>query len=339
MSEEEKKALSVLCSTNPEEGQTILEPPGSGPGYWVGAASVIYDQESKNFYLYYRLRRPRGEEPDRGYACHIAQSKDGQNFSPIWQAEKRQFQSLSVERAALMKTSSGTYRLYISFVDVADGKWKIDCMEAASPDKFEPHERFAASGGQVPGRQRRPLDPDELGLAGVKDPYIWRLGDKYYFFVSYAPQPEESAPSAEADLHKSGDVFATGLTSSNTGLATSEDGINFTYEGDVLSPGDGWDAGASRLTSILQLPSAYLAFYDGAVSVEENYEEKTGVALTYDLRNFKRLSTEQPLLTSPHSSGSLRYMTALSVGEETYLYYEYARPDGSHELRMNKVII
>lgn len=327
MSEEEKKALSVLCSTNPEEGQTILEPPGSGPGYWVGAASVIYDQESKNFYLYYRLRRPRGEEPDRGYECHIAQSKDGQNFSPIWQAEKRQFQSLSVERAALMKTSSGTYRLYISFVDTADGKWKIDCMEAASPDKFNPHERFCA------------LDPDELGLAGVKDPYIWTLGGKYYFFLSYAPIPQKMTPSGKPGLHKSGDVFATGLTSSNTGLATSEDGISFTYEGDVLSPGDGWDAGAARLTSILHLPPFYLAFYDGAVSVEENYEEKTGVALSYDLRNFKRLSTERPLFTSPHSGGSLRYMTAVSVGEETYLYYEYARPDGSHEIRMNKVII
>lgn len=324
---EEEKVLSILPTFNPEEGQTILEAPGSGPGHWAGAASVIYDPESKNFYLYYRLRRPRGQEPDRGYECQIAQSQDGQNFSPIWQAEKSQFQSLSVERAALMKTPKGAFRLYISFVDVADGKWKIDCIEAASPDKFEPRERF------------RVLDPDDLGLAGVKDPYIWPNGEKYFCFVSYAPQPQKIASSAEPDLHKSGDVFATGLTSSNTGLATSEDGISFTYEGDVLSPGEGWDAGASRLTSILHLPPAYLAFYDGAVSVEENYEEKTGVASSLDLRNFKRLSTKQPFLTSPHSSKSLRYMSTVMVGKETYFYYEYARPDGSHELRMNKVTI
>ena len=327
MSEAEKKALSLLPTLNPEEGRTIIEPPGRGPGYWAGAPSVIYDQESKSFYLYYRLRRPRRVEPDRGYECHIAQSQDGQNFSPIWQAKKDEFQSLSVERAALMKTHKGTYRLYISFVDGADGKWKIDCMEAATPEKFKPEARFAV------------LDPDELGLAGVKDPYFWLLGGKYYFFVSYAPLPEKPTPSAEGDLHKSGDVFATGLTSSNTGLAISEDGINFTYEGDVLSPGETWDAGASRLTSILHLPPVYLAFYDGAISVEENYEEKTGVATSLDLRNFQRLSTKRPFLTSPHSSRSLRYMAALSVGEEIYFYYEYARPDGSHELRMNKVTI
>jgi len=323
----EEKALGILQSINPEEGQTILEPLGSGPGYWVGAPSVIYDEESKYFYLYYRLRRPRGEEPDRGYECQIARSKDGRNFSPIWRAEKRQFQSLSVERAALMKTPNGTYRLYISFVDTADGKWKIDCMEASSPDKFRPEERFAA------------LDPDKLGLAGVKDPYIWPHAGKYYFFVSYAPLPPKPAPSAEADLHRTGDVFATGLTSSNTGLATSEDGLKFTYEGDVLSPGAGWDAGAARLTSILPIPPVYLAFYDGAISVEENYEEKTGAALTYDMRNFQRLSTEGPALTSPDASKSLRYMATVSAPEATYFYYECARPDGSHELRMNKVRI
>jgi hypothetical protein len=73
--------------------------------------------------------------------------------------------------------------------------------------------------------------------------------------------------------------------------------------------------------------------------VEENYEEKTGAALTSDLRTFQRLSTEAPALTSPHASGSLRYMAAVCAGKTTYLYYEYARPDGSHELRMNKVSI
>ena len=40
---------------------------------------------------------------------------------------------------------------------------------------------------------------------------------------------------------------------------------------------------------------------------------------------------------SPHASGSLRYIDAVRLREDIYCYYEYARPDGSRELRMNKV--
>jgi hypothetical protein len=37
------------------------------------------------------------------------------------------------------------------------------------------------------------------------------------------------------------------------------------------------------------------------------------------------------------AGGSLRYLDAVSVGDELWLYYEYARADGAHELRVSKV--
>jgi hypothetical protein len=41
---------------------------------------------------------------------------------------------------------------------------------------------------------------------------------------------------------------------------------------------------------------------------------------------------------SPHATGSLRYLDALDLRErKRLLYYEYARPDGSHELRLSRL--
>jgi hypothetical protein len=46
-----------------ERAHTVAEPPGEGPGYWVGAPSAV--QVGGTFHLAYRLRRPaRGR--DRG---------------------------------------------------------------------------------------------------------------------------------------------------------------------------------------------------------------------------------------------------------------------------------
>ena len=317
---EHKRWIGIAPLFDPEDGTTILEPPGLGTGYWVGAPSAIYDDERSMFYLYYRRRKPRGM--GRGYECGISESRDGINFSEIWTASKDYFGSISVERAALVKTLEGKYRLYIGYVAPEDNKWKIDMIEANSPERLDPENKKLA------------LAPEKCGVEGVKDPYILIVGGKYYMLVSYAPSPERTSKG----LHDTADVFNTGKTSSNTGLALSRDGVNFTWAGDVLSPpGNGWNAYAARITCILYIPPVFNAFYDGSASVEENYEEKTGLAITFDLMNYYHVTEKAPILVSPHASGSLRYMDAIRLGEDIYYYYEYARRDGSHELRVNKV--
>lgn len=87
------------------------------------------------------------------------------------------------------------------------------------------------------------------------------------------------------------------------------------------------------------MPTSYgwIGYYDGSASVEGNYEERTGIVQSFDLQHFQRLTFEGPALVSPHGSGSLRYIDAVLLGEEVWFYYEYCRPDGSHELRMNRV--
>ncbi len=316
-----KRMFSVLPEFNPEEGKTVVEPLSSGFGWWSGACSVIYDDATKLFYLYYRLRKPR--ELGRGAICRVAVSDDGINFKTIWEATREQFNSESIEKASLVKAPNDRWRLYISFVG-EDGKWRIEMMEADSPDAFDPSRRVKV------------LSPEDVGVEGVKDPYVFFIGGCTFMLLSCAPRPEVITPELERQMHATADVYATGLTRSTTALATSADGVNFEWHGIVFEPNPGkWDGYAARISTLIYEPPVFIAFYDGSATVEENYEEKTGLALTFDLRNYIRVSVDAPLLKSPHSTGSLRYMDAVDMGSEILLYYEYARPDGSHELRMS----
>lgn len=319
---QEKRWLGVLPLFDPQEGTTVLEPPESSTGYWVGAPSVLYDNKTSKFYLYYRIRKPR---PARGVKCYIAESKDGVKFVPVWDATKEDFPSPSIEKACIVKTPDMKYRLYISYVDPENNQWRIDMMEASSPEKFRVDKR------------KKILTTSSVKCEGIKDPYLLIVGGKYYMIVSYAPTPDKVSEDLKKKMHITADVYNTGITKSHTGLALSYDGVNFKWWGDILSPGKNWDAYASRISCVVYLPPVFTAFYDGSASVNENYEEKTGIAISFDLIHYEKLTLEKPKLTSPHASGCLRYMDDVIVGEDIYYYYEYARSDGSHELRMNKV--
>lgn len=316
------KRYSALPLFDPREGVTIIAPPAAGSGHWAGAPSAIYDPETARFYLYYRVRRPR---PIRGGECHIAASEDGRTFHTIWSATREAFGSDSVERCCLTKALDGRWLLYASYVDPADGRWRIDLMEADEPSAFEPVSR------------RPVLTAADIAAEGVKDPWVMVVNGLYIMLVSYAmrlPVPLEE----RGRMHATADIYNTGLTLSSTGLAISGDGRHYEWQGDVLAPRPGqWDAYAARLGCLLPTDQGWLGFYDGGAAVEENYEERTGIVQSWDLRHFHRLSVEGPSLVSPHGSGSLRYLDAVVLDDAILYYYEYARPDGSHELRMNRV--
>jgi len=307
---------------DPAEGQTVREPLGSGPGWWAGAPSALYDGETKTFYLYYRLRKPR--ELGRGVNCRVAASQDGFSFEDIWQADKEALDSPSVEKSCITKTPEGAFRLYISFVDGETNQWRIDVMEADSPPDFD------ASG------RTKVFAPEELGIEGIKDPVVYNIGGLHHMIVSYAPSPGAPSSEEEGTMHATGDVYNTGIVKSHTGLATSEDGLSWSWEGDILSPPDeGWDRYCTRIGSVLYQPPVFIGFYDGSASVEENYEEKAGLALSYDFRDWRRITTSGPWVMSPY--GCIRYIEVVPVPDAFYYYYEYTREDGSHELRASRV--
>lgn len=324
------KSCKTIKLFEPESGVIVATPPGKGPGYWAGASSILYDEESRKFYLYYRLRRPRlienGREVGRGYECRIAESEDGFNFTDIWKSDKSFFGGISLEKASLIKTLDGKYRLYISYVDPEDNRWRIDMIESDKVQNLDPIEKIKI------------FTSSDLGVEGIKDPEIIILGNLYYMIVSYAPSPTNVDESLRSKMHETADIYNTGITKSCTGLAVSADGIKFKWLGDIFSPRENsWDAYATRITSILYSPPVFYAFYDGSKDVSENYEEKLGLAVSLNLKDFEIVSTKGPLLLSPYSTGSIRYVNVVPVMGKLYYYYEMAVADGSHELRVSTV--
>lgn len=174
------------------------------------------------------------------------------------------------------------------------------------------------------------------GDGGVKDPYTIRIGPAVYLFASYAEGRTFTAQQ-QARAHASQDIYNTGITIHPTGLATSVDGRTFHWHGEIFGVGSTWDRYQARLNCIAPLGAGFLGFYDGSASADENYEERAGIAISFDLENWRRLTPDEPWVTSRHGTGSVRYVDAVSVDDEWWLYYETTRSDGAHELRLVKL--
>jgi hypothetical protein len=290
---------------DPADGVTILEPGGTGAGHWVGCPGVTWDPVRKSVLLTYRKRRPRGGElPDRGWECCVAESRDGIRFTDLWSIRKEQLGSTSLERFCLRRTDDGLYLLYTSYEHPDDGRWRIDVLEADAPDAFDV------------ARARTVLTPAGTGTAAVKDPYVVRAGPGWLMYVSTFVTDDGPAP---------------------TFLAVSADGISYRWLGEVFPVGDGWDGYQARLSAIVPWGGGFVGLYDGTASAAEDTEERLGVAVSFDLRSWLRVSVDEPWLVSPDATGSLRYADGLVRDGELWLYYEAARADGSHDLRLSRL--
>jgi hypothetical protein len=303
------------------KGRVIREPVGFENGYWVGAPGAFYATDEKAWYLTYRIRRPRGVEPDRGGEARIARSTDLEHWDDVWSVTKDKYHTASIERSTIRKGADGQWRYFTGFVDPDDGRWCVSVLKSSDVRKLDPV------------KARRVFTARPLGLEGVKDPWILELNGVFYMFLSVAvPTPTTSDAS-----HDTLDIFNTGECVSATGLAMSRDLDNWEWQGVVLAPGtSGWDVYCRRINSVIARDGKFLSFYDGSASHAENYEEKTGLAMSSDLRNWKSLTPAGPVFTSPHASGSLRYLDAQVAGNEVCLFYEFARADGAHDLRCFK---
>jgi hypothetical protein len=253
------------------------------------------------WWLAYRLRRPVGE--GRGGANIVARSDDGVHFTPVVELPKERFGAESLERPALVHTPDGRWRLYVSCATPGTKHWRVDLLEADS---------VAALGDAEPVTVLPGSDSE-----GVKDPVLRYDGQQWHLWAS---------------VHPLGDPDATDRMT--TEHATSADGVEWTWQGTALAgiPGS-WDARGVRLAAVVLDGTDSWALYDGRATAEENWEERTGLAVSDGSGGFVA-AENGPLLQSPHPPSGLRYtdVVALPDGGARW-FYEATRSDGAHELR------
>ena len=275
-----------------------IAPPGDEPGTWSGAPSAVTDGDE--IVLAYRLRNP--VDQGRGYAVAIARSADGVRFETIGMITKEAMDTESLERPALVRTSDGTWRLYLSCATWGTKHWRVELLEAEAPDAFNPDLRKVV----LPGDSS----------SAVKDPVVVSQGGMWHLWASVHPL---SDPDNTDQM--------------NTDYATSPDGISWTWHGHALSPRPGeWDARGVRVSAVRFTPDGVVAYYDGRATAAENYEERTGLATGTSPDSLTALGSA-PVAQAP-GGGGLRYLNIVDLADgHQRLYYELTRPDGLHELR------
>jgi hypothetical protein len=269
------------------------------------------------YYVYYRVRHPLTK--GRGGECRIAASRDLNVWETIWRANKEDFGANSIEKGCLIRDPRGAWRLYLSFevgraYDRNPPTWRIDLLEADSPEKLDPAEA------------RPVIDSPMYGFTFVKDPTVVIVGGEYFVYASVGLPQQSEPPDEQGVIRTRGRGW--------TALHRSHDGVNFPTAQVVMSPRQqGWDAFNVRITSVCHLAPVWLAFYDGATHRADSYDEFCGLATSLDLVNFRPVSVAAPWVTSPHASRSIRYLDAIVVDNTMHYFYEYTRADKSHDLR------
>jgi hypothetical protein len=282
----------------------VIEPPVSRPGAWAGGPSAVLDDDG-TVWLAYRLRLPIGL--GRGYANVLARSSDGLEFTPVAEIHRDSFGGESLERPALVRTSDGRWRLYISVATPGTKHWRVDLLEADRPEDL------------ASATPRTVLPGDDM--TAVKDPVLLEDGGRWHLWASVHPLDDPDATDRMM-----------------VDYATSPDGVDWEWHGTVLRGRDReWDARGVRPADVAVVGDGLVMTYDGRATAEENWEERTGVARASrdsDGRFGTFVADDGPPVESPHPGHGLRYVSLLPLPDGSLrIYYEATRADGAHELR------
>jgi hypothetical protein len=278
-----------------DRADVVVEPPGTGEGYWAGGPSALLHEGT--WWLAYRLRRP--VDRGRGYANVVARSQDGVRFTEVARVTSDDLAAASLERPALVVRPDGGWRLYVSCSTPGSKHWWVEAIDADEP-------ALLASG-------RRTVVLPGSAEEAWKDVVVRVDDGAWHLWACRHPLAD-------------GDDEADRMS---TWYGTSEDGLVWRLEGEALGPGTGWDRRGARVAAVWPASEGgYHALYDGRASAQENWYERTGSARgsAVALR-----PTGGPVPDRP--GRALRYTSVVPERDGLRVYLERTREDGAHDLR------
>ena len=276
----------------------VIEPPGTGPGFWAGGPSVV--NTGGDYHLAYRLRRP--VDQGRGYANVVASSTDGVHFTPVATVLASTFECASLERPALIQRPDGGWRLYVSCSTPGSKHWWVEAIDTpagGSPADLENGVRTVV----LPGDN----------VSAWKDVVVARDGELWQMWAC-------------EHLLDEGDDQADRMRSV---YLTSTDGLLWTADKVALAATpQTWDGRGVRITSAWESDGKWIASYDGRASAAENWFERTGFAVGAGPDDF--VPVAGPF---DRDGRTLRYVTIARTADGLRLYFEAEREDGANNLR------
>jgi hypothetical protein len=288
--------IELLNALNSDEATVVIAAPGVGEGFWAGGPSAVVADGV--VWLAYRLRRP--VDRGRGYANVVARSIDGLTFESVATVTSDQFRCASLERPALVRRPDGGWRLYVSCSTAGSKHWWVEAIDADSP------------AGLATGRRTVGLPGDDT--EAWKDVVVQTDAQGWHMWACRHPLD-------------GGDDAADRMS---TWYATSDDGLAWTMVAEALQPvPDTWDARGTRIADVLLADGRWWALYDARRSAEENWRERSGLAVSDRRDKFTAVAGPVP----EQAGRALRYASVVDVEGGRRIYFEATGFDGSHDLR------
>jgi len=308
---------------DPEKGKVIVEPEGNERGYWAGAPGIYYDEGTKIFYLTYRLHThetyPDTKIMKRGHIARIASSLNGIDFTTIKEFRNEDFGASSLGRASIVKCSDGMYRYFMCHDNLEESQWTIGMIESPAIEDLN-------------ALNLKPVfTSGSATQESLRDPYTFFHDGIYYLLVTI----EKINWGNQADSSDYEKKYQGVTVKRSTGLATSSDGVNFKWIGEVFKlPATGWDSDCRRITSVKVCGNKFVAYYDGSSGYENNHEDFCALAIGEKMTDLNPVDPNTFLIKSPYGTGSCRFADVANVKSNTFIYYECSREDDSHDLRV-----
>lgn len=289
--------IDLLRALDGAESEVVVPAPGAGEGFWAGGPSAVLEPDGITW-LAYRLRRPIDQ--GRGFANVVSCSQDGRSFDTVATLTREDFACASLERPALIRRPDGGWRLYVSCSTPRSKHWWVEAVDADEPDDL------------CSGKRTVVLPGDET--EGWKDVIVRANGDGWEMWACRHP----------LDV---GDDAADQMTS---WYLVSDDGLDWTIVSEALRPTpDTWFARGSRIADVVATGGRWWALFDGRRSAEENWRERSGLAVGDRPDRFSVVAGPVPKAAGT----TLRYASVVELRDGYRIYFEASNADGSHDLR------